>query len=379
MHSPMSAKERATIRRMRRVLGMRPRDICIATGRSKNAVRVVLKGRGLRAPRPPGRPPSLSPRGVDCAVRVLRRLVRQARGRREVTLAMVRTEAGLSASVKTLRAAFHARNIFFRRLRSKPKLTVQDKKARYEFAQAFKDKPVAWWLRHVHLAIDLKTFPVYLNDEGRARAANREIRGAYREPRQGLDEGYVIVNRVLRYNPGTKSVRIAAGMGSGKVRLWHDVGEKWNGEAAAQLYGGPLLHALKRAHPGKRTFRILEDNDPTGFKSRKGEAAKAESGIHVFAIPPRSPDLSVCDYALWKAVTRQMRKTEAAFPRGRRESRKAFIARLRRAAMSLPRSFIDKSIGDMRRRCQRCFARRGGFFEEGGRARGPRRRGPSAA
>ena len=114
-----------------------------------------------------------------------------------------------------------------------------------------------------------------------------------------MAQGFVKPSKALRYNTGAQHVLIAAGFGLGKVRVWEDMGNKWSGEAASNLYAGPLLRALKRASPSKKRFLILEDNDPTGFKSQKGRGAKTECKINVLAIPPRSPDLNPCDYALW--------------------------------------------------------------------------------
>ena len=47
------------------------------------------------------------------------------------------------------------------------------------------------------------------------------------------------------------------------------------------------------------------------------------------------------------------------------------MRRLDRVAWSLPKEFIDKSIGDLQRRCERLYEARGGLFEEGGRSRRP--------
>jgi hypothetical protein len=192
-------------------------------------------------------------------------------------------------------------------------------------------------------------------------------RGAYRQPGQGLDEAYVVLPKELRYNPGAKSVKVLAGVAVGRVRMWHVLEQKWSGRAAAAVYAGPVINALQRTWPGKRVFHVLEDNDPTGFKSGRGEAAKKTAGIKAFVIPKRSPDLNVCDYALWSAVNRKMRRQELSFPRAKREARSEYVLRLRRAAQSLSRSFVERSIGDMKRRCQLLYARRGGLFEEGGR------------
>ena len=110
----------------------------------------------------------------------------------------------------------------------------------------------------------------------------------------------------------------------------------------------------------------MEDNDPTGFKSAKGEAAKSAAGIEVFTIPKRSSQLNVCDYALWTEINKRMRRQERRWPAGKKETRAAYLKRLRLTALRLPTAFINKSISNMRVRCKRLLAARGRHFEEGG-------------
>lgn len=171
----------------------------------------------------------------------------------------------IKLSSRTILNALHKRNIYFRRLRSKPRLTKDDIKERLEFATAYKGKSKAWWLKTLHLIIDLKRFQVFINAKGRDYAAQRDIRGAYRKPGEGLDQGYVTNPKALKYNPGAKSANIAAGVGNGKMRLWTEITGQWSGGAAETLYQGDLLKSLKRAYPGKVKFTVLEDNDPTGL------------------------------------------------------------------------------------------------------------------
>ena len=86
----------------------------------------------------------------------------------------------------------------------------------------------------------------------------------------------------------------------------------------------------------------------------------------MFQIPKRSPQLNMCDYALWKEVDKRMRSQEKRFLPSFRESRVAFLKRLRRTAMRLPAAFINSSLKNMKVRCQRLAAAKGGHFEEGG-------------
>jgi hypothetical protein len=293
-------------------------------------------------------------------------MIQKADGKTEISMAKLRASARISVGERTIRDALHKRNIYFRKLRSKPRLTSDDVKARFDFAKRYKEKSKAWWCKNLHMVIDLKSFPVYTNGQSRAYAAQREIRGAYRSPGEGLDKGYVAVNKTLRYNPGMKAALIAAGVGNGKVLVWAEITGRWSGEAAANFYEGPLLKSLQKSYPGKRKFTVLEDNDPTGFKARKGLDAKERAGIQVFTIPKRSPDLNVLDYAIWKQINRQMREQEKGWPAKKRETRDDYVLRLKKTARGLSTSFIEKSIGDMRRRCARLYDKKGWLIEEGG-------------
>ena len=214
--------------------------------------------------------------------------------------------------------------------------------------------------------IDVKHFQVYFNGRARAHAAREGVRGAYRTPGQGLEAPYVKHGKRYKYNPGARGAMVLAGVGHGKVLVWEVIdGRNWNGDVAAEMYNGPIKLALQRAAPQKRKWRVLEDNDPAGFKCKTGRAAKVAAKPESFDIPRRSPSLNVCDYALWSEINRRMRAAEAKWPAGKTESRKQYLSRLRRTALALPKSFVDASIGGMRRRCKRLHGAGGGHFEEG--------------
>ena len=88
------------------------------------------------------------------------------------------------------------------------------------------------------------------------------------------------------------------------------------------MYKDKLAPALRRAYPSKRSFFILEDNDPSGFKAKKGEAAKAEGKIQTIDFPKRSPDLNPLDYGFWSELNKRMRRQERSWPMSKTESRK---------------------------------------------------------
>ena len=126
-----------------------------------------------------------------------------------------------------------------------------------------------------------------------------------------------------------------------------------------------MAKALKKRYPGKASFTVLEDNDPTGNLSGKGKAAKRKCKLHVLEIPKRSPDLNVLDYAIWTEVEKRLRDQEKRFPSDKRETRQEFENRLDRIARELPRSFIDDCIGNLYERSQLLYEAKGGLFEVG--------------
>ena len=364
--APLLKREVDIIRRLKNVVKLPITKIALAVNRNKSTVYSALDKTWTTSKR--GRPDLLSKAQVNLLVRTTRAMIKKAAAKKEVTLAMIKKKSKLKVSAKVLRKALHKRNIRFRKMRSKPLLTKADIADRLKFAQKFRRKSRAWWKRNVHMYIDLKSFPVYPNAAAREYAARREVRGAYRAPSQGLDAAYVVIPKHLKYNTGMKKATIAGGVGNGRVGLWHDIGKTWSGKVASDLYAGPIRTALRRAHPCKRSYQVLEDNDPTGFKSALGVRAKKAAKIKVLAIPKRSPDLSVMDYAVWKKITSTMRLQERRFKKSRKETRAQFLARLHRVAKSLPASFINKAIGNMKERCERLYKAKGHHFEEGGKS-----------
>ncbi|CAE7464626.1 Ikbke [Symbiodinium natans] len=294
--------------------GKKPSEIGELLGRDTSSVTRLLC---LQKPvLKQGRPCSLTMAQVDFLEKKLDDMIVKANGQRTVTVQDLKKTTKTKASCRSILRALHDRNIYFRKLREKPLLTPEDVRARFHFAKKYRSKSRAWWVKNVDAFIDGKHFQV--------------------------------------------------GVGKGKAVTVHEVTDgRWSGQAAASFYH-TLARDLKKASPAKRRFTILEDNDPTGYKSAKGIAAKCDAGLLVFEIPKRSPDLSVLDYAIWTEINKRLRRQESKWTKGKKETRAAYIKRLKLTARSLPKDFILNSIGDMARRCQRLYEAKGYFFEEGG-------------
>lgn len=277
-------------------------------------------------------------------------------------MAMVKAEAGCDASRAVVLQALHAHGLWFRKLREKPLLTPEDVRCRLSFGKAHLNRTPSQWLSIPHAIIDNKHFPLYVNPAGREHAARRAVRGAFRSPRDGLKPHLVKPKGTLKFP--AQSVAIAAAVIKGKIRMWHEVKGNWTGQAAADMYSGPLRKALQAAYPNRRSWVVMEDNDPSGYKSRKGLDAKRESRITSMDLPKRSPDCNPLDYSLWHEINVRMREQERGFKKNFKESREAYLKRLRRVALTLPPSVVKKAVRDMKRRVQELVDKKGGLITE---------------
>ena len=246
-------------------------------------------------------------------------------------------------------------------------MTDQDVKDRWEWAKKHAKRSAGQWIVSPNAIIDNKHFQLFTHQDGREYAARRRVRGAY-QSKPSQPRPYLVRPKSSMKYPA-KGVTVTAAVVKGKIRMWEYVDGVWNAEAAACMYKGPLVTALKRAFPEKTSqknpkFTVLEDSDPAGYKSRKALDAKAEVGITTNDLPRHSPDLNVLDYSLWAAINKRMREQEANFAKCKKETAEEYKKRLRRTALTLPSSEVRRAVGDMRRRCLAVVGAKGSLFNE---------------
>ena len=152
--------------------------------------------------------------------------------------------------------------------------------------------PKTYFADKVGLIIDNKTFPVPTTPQARAYLKKRKVRGHLRTPSEGLRERCTKPRlKRNRMNTGG-SVSVCAGIANSRIVMWQYLPKNWSGEAAKELYAGPITKALRKHRGAKRSYKLLEDNDPTGYKSSKGKAAKRQLGLlKPMDFPQYSPDL----------------------------------------------------------------------------------------
>lgn len=138
----MTEAERALARRMAFDLKKPLAEIAAALGRNRSSIHRALQ-RPKRAA-PVGRPRALTKGNVSTIVKTAERMVRAADAKQEVTVGMVIARAGVSASPRTVLRAMHSEGVYFRRLRTKPRLTEDDVRARLAFAKKYHKKTEVW-------------------------------------------------------------------------------------------------------------------------------------------------------------------------------------------------------------------------------------------
>ena len=139
---------------------------------------------------------------------------------------------------------------------------------------------------------------------------SQRVRFHLRTPAEGtVDEFTKPGRKKNRYNTGAQA-NVCAGISNGRVVLWHYLPKVWNGEAAAHLYTNIIYPTLRRCRGDKRAYTILEDNDPTGYKSNAAKRVKADCHIIAHNFPRYSPDMNPLDYSIWHEVERRMGENE---------------------------------------------------------------------
>ena len=331
------------------------------TGRSPDTINSILKGKAVSTGT--GAAVKFSAKDLDKVMKVTEGMVKKADAQKEITLAMIVKKAGVDVSERTVRDGMKEKKYSFFKLKEKPLLTDADIVKRRLWTGAHKRRTRLQWVGTPHAIIDNKKFPKTSCRKSREYSARRSVRGAY------MQSGSQPKRWLVKPKNGSNTVKysgvtVSAGVIKGRIRFWHYVDGRWNAAQAEIMYR-KLHKALTKAYPShKGPFTIIEDNDPTGYKSRRGMETKKKLKIHTDNLPPRSPDLNVLDYSLWHQINVAMRTQERAFSKSKHETTEEFKARLRRVALSLSETKVEKAVGSMVRRCAVISAAAGELFTE---------------
>ena len=315
--------------------------------RFRKALRGVTYKRSRKETR--GRKQKLTHQHVLKMDSVRKRLIKKAEGEREVRWEDIRKASRVPAVHRsTLKRAFHREGLPVQACspRLKPGHSPAQAAARVSYCEKWSRKTPAFFQRRVDLIIDNKQFDVPTTERTRKYLASQRVRFHLRTPAEGVLPQMTKPGRKKNKMNTGAIAKVCAGVSNGRIVMWEYLPRRWTGEEAAKLYKGPILKTLKKQRGTKPKYLVFEDNDPTGYKSAKGKAAKAELGIEAIPMPVFSPDLNPLDFCLWEEVSRRM---VAGTPK-RVETVQEYKKRLRLTALRLPSTLVTKAVGAMPKR-----------------------------
>ena len=264
---------------------------------------------------------------------------------KEVLYSDLKKKTGIKhVADSTISRHFKKIGISWRAPREEPYRTAEDEQERVDICSKWKYLPDNYFTHKIDAIHDVKQFDVPTYKKAKSAAKMKRVRGQLRTRGEGIRKSFTKPkSNKTRVNPGA-SVKVCAVIVNCKIVVWHYLPKRWCGAAAVELYEGPIIKALRKHRGAKKAYHIVEDNDPTGYKSNVAIEAKDELHIKPIDFPRYSPDLNPLDYYVWNEVNRRMaaRKTPA------KESVAAYKRRLKRVAMSIPKKSIQEAVAKMK-------------------------------
>ena len=290
-----------------------------------------------------------------------KKLIKEAKGEREICWSEVIRKSRVpkvSSQTVSRNLMENGLSVKFRRPRTKPMRDASVEAEREEVCGRWRRFPDKYFNK-LDLIMDNKFFAIPTLKRAKKFQKMRRVRGHLRTRAEGVKKGFTKpCPKRHRQNPGC-SVSVCAGIIGGKVKLWHYLPKVWNGQVAAQTYRGPIRRALKRYVGVKPKYKVLEDNDPVGYKSTKALEAKDELSITAIQYPRYSPDLNPMDFFLWAEVERRMLAGKAP----NSETVAQYKARLRRTAFAIPSAVIEKAVANIKSRALAIYKADGGDIQ----------------
>ena len=328
-----------------------------------STVRRALKGktfkRGKKETR--GRKKKLSARNVKALEKTRVELIKKADGEHEVHWDDIIKKARVPAVHRTTAAKAMTTSgyqVQWRNPRLKPMRSDADEMQRKRICNKLRKLPASYWQHRIDLYMDNKKWDIPTTAKGRRFLKMGKVRGHLRKRSEGLQRGFTKPNaKKHKVNTGG-CVNVCAGIIGGKVRIRHYLPSRWSGEAAEDLYRNVVHPALSKHCTARRSYTILEDNDPTGYKSTRAKSAKVELGIVPIELPTYYPDLDPLDLSLWSEVEARMDKGNLRLT----ETAAQYLTRLRRTALAIPEAVIRHMLSDMKPRAESIHANKGGHI-----------------
>ena len=192
----------------------------------------------------------------------------------------------------------------------KPKYNAEQKQKREAFGKKYANKSQREIDDTIQFFMDGVVWTVPpKNETDRENYCRSDIRKVWRRPDEHDLEELAGYDKFSKQVPHNKIVPMWGGISRGGFAsvLWHEHRKTNDDEWSNAVNDRSLINALKAVNPGKRSgpWKIISDNE--GFL-RAGESKKTyrRLGIHLIAIPPRSPDLNPVE-KMWGWVRKELR------------------------------------------------------------------------
>jgi transposase len=183
------------------------------------------------------------------------------------------------------------------------------------------------------------------------------IKGVWRRKGESMIAAAVVHNKRLATNMGKPNLYLSAIFPlSGKVEYIAYEGP-WCAIKCVEVY--EKLAKLLKKHAGKKAeYRILQDNDPTGFKARLSEEFAKRHGWKMPFTPRYSPDLVCSDYFLHKQVKNAVVQRLSKLTRGSMTNRDHNEI-VKQCALELCPAQVKKSVASLKRRVREILENKG--------------------
>lgn len=321
----------------------------------RRAVRGATHRRGVVETR--GAKKKLKPSQVRRIDRVRKEMLQKAKGEYEVHISDVMAKARIGhVTMSTVSKHLKSLGVSWRTPREAPLRQEKDFAERVGICSKWKRLPNNYFTEKVDGILDNKRFDIPTHARGKQYTRMRRVRGHLRTRAEGITKACTKPkSNKTKVNPGSYA-NVCAVIVKDRVRVWQYLPDRWCGDAAADLYKGPIITALKKYRGEKASYTIVEDNDPTGYKSNLAKEVKRGLSIKSIDFPRYSPDLNPLDYFLWNEVGHQMAQ-QSAPPR---ESVEAYKARLRKTALAIHPSVVSAAVAQMKSRAAEVVEAGGG-------------------
>ena len=122
-----------------------------------------------------------------------------------------------------------------RKAREKPLRTPEHEEERMRIGKIFRRKPEGYFNKDVDLIMDNKQWPIPRTAKAKRYSRMRKVRFHLRNRAEGLQSGFTKLRvKKNRVNPGA-SVNVCAGIMKNRIRIFHYLPPKWNGQVASEL------------------------------------------------------------------------------------------------------------------------------------------------